>query len=106
MSKKSRREKSVFVWVHINPALAPVQGIAQPMQPGQQPVLTQGALPVPETSEGEYVEIRVGGKTIRGKLIKVLESKNCILVKDERGVLHLIPLSALERQRTGITVLA
>lgn len=92
----AKKRQGYYIWVHVNPRAQAVPAVATPE------IATQQAVQLQE--QGEVVEVEVGGRKIRGRLIAVLESEKCILLKDESGKLHVIPLSALKRQ-SRLTVL-
>jgi len=91
-----------ITYVHLNPL-----GVAQP---------TVGTLVAPQTvmpdvnssptggEQGELVEIEVGGKKLRGRILKVLENERAILFIDENRVLHMIPLSELRKKITPVLI--
>jgi hypothetical protein len=94
-----KKKPSYYIWIHINPRAQAVLPVSPGL--GGETATSMAA----SQDVDEYVEVEYRGQKIRGKLIAVLENEKCILIKDESGKLHVIPLEAL-RKRGGLTVIA
>jgi len=101
VGKQKKRTPRYITYVHLNPMGLMAQPVASAVAVPQP---NSGEAAVPAAEQGEVVEIEVGGRKIRGRILKVLENEKAILLSDENRVLRMIPLSELRKRTTPILI--